>query len=137
MVYHFVTFLFAFSLSSLNALAQETDYLDARLNSTNEKNAVFVRTLNQVGEAYYAAHVYDRAGALRIEGFYIQDPEEGLQEHGLFSFYHSNGNLESTGQYERGIKVGFWERYAVSGTRRPDRYYSQEAVEMLRTVFAD
>lgn len=136
MVYNIVTFLFTLTMSSISFLAQETDYLDAQLNSTDEKNAVFVRNLNLVSEAYYAAHVYDRSGKLRIEGFYLRT-DEGLKEHGLFIFYHQNGNIESTGRFERGIKVGNWERYAVSGARRPDRYYSPETVELLRSVLTN
>lgn len=133
MVYQYVTFLLAFMISSGGTTAQETDYLDAQLNLTEKDKAVFVRQLNLVNESYYAAHIYDKAGNLRVEGFYIEG-DYGLQEHGRFTYYHSNGKIESTGIYEHGIKVGFWERYAVSGTRRPDRYYSPESVELLRTV---
>lgn len=135
MVYPLMTFLFAFTLGMADFTSKVTDYLDAQLNHTDEASAVFVRQLNLVNDAFYAAHIYDRAGNIRIEGFYVET-DEGLVEHGLFTFYHSNGTIESTGKYDKGIKVGYWERYTVSGMRRPDRYYSPEAVEMLRTMRA-
>lgn len=42
---------------------------------------------------------------------------------GLFAFYYDNGQVESAGMYEDGMKKGLWQRYTAWGTHLAERIY--------------
>jgi hypothetical protein len=114
--------------------AQEPQFLDGGLRSVEKKkHAQFVRTLEKVSDNTYTGTIRDLNGNVKITGTYFMTPT-ALLEQGVFTFYYPDGSIESRGAYEKGVKVGNWERYTSDGTRKPDRYYNPESVDMIRAV---
>lgn len=114
--------------------AQDVHYLDTSLkNVKKKKNASYIREFTEIGANRYEAKTLDTDGNLRFTGEYLRNNERFVED-GEFIFYHTNGNIESKGRYQNGIKVGPWERYTSSGQRKPDRYYNPESADLIRSV---
>jgi len=126
----FVPLVFAFLLST-GVSAQTQDFLDNQLKNSKKSEAMFKRTLSHVGDSVFVARVEDLNGNLKIEGAYVMEGGK-IMENGEFTFYHSNGKIESKGMYSMGVKVGDWKRYTADGNPRADRYYNPESVELIR-----
>ena len=122
------------ALLGSEASAQEPQFLDGGLRSVEKKKeAQFVRTLEKVSDNQYTGTIRDLNGNVKIIGTYLMTPT-ALLEQGTFTFYYPDGSIESRGKYEKGVKVGNLERYAPDGTRKPDRYYNPESVDLIRSV---
>lgn len=135
-VTYILSVLFLLPLLSFSDCAKAQDevhYLDAQLNDTKKRTAVYRRELEKVSNDLYSCTVYDDHDRVKFIGSYIKAKDKFF-EHGEFVFYHPNGRIESRGRYENGIKVGSWERYTASGGRKPDRYYDPEAAALIRNV---
>lgn len=131
-----LTALFLFITSSTLLCAQDVQFLDGGLNNVKKKkNATFVRTLEIQDDQTYEAEVKDLDGNLKFRGTYAFI-EGRFVEHGSFTFFHTNGKVESSGMYENGIKVGTWERYTSSGQQKADRYYNPESAPLIRQVMS-
>lgn len=126
--------LLAFALISfVQVSAQDTDYLDIKLEETKKRKSSFERELVKIGDNTFRATIRTRDSFLKAEGIYIF-MDEKFMEHGEFVFYHSNGKVESRGMYNYGYKIGGWERYTSSGQRKADRYYNPESVNAIRNA---
>lgn len=97
-------------------------YLDARMNETKKKTAVFFRKVDKDENGNYLAMVYFNEGELKMRGTYL-DPELKVP-HGNFVYYYKNGQTESSGRYENGAKIGVWERWDQNGAPKAERFYS-------------
>lgn len=123
-----------FGVLSNAASAQQMQYLDNTLQTVKSARlATYTRQLTSLGGDEFKAEIKTREGVVKVKGGYIKIKDE-LLEHGEFIFYYPNGNVESRGRYEKGVKVGVWERYSVDGQRKPDRYYNPESADVLRQV---
>ncbi len=105
---------------------QDTDpqYLSAVLEPTSKKNAAFYRVPNGMKDDLFVGTTYAVDGRMKAEGTY-SDRDLRI-EHGMFIFYHGNGEVESRGAYEHGKKTGLWKRYAVSGEPLAEKMYDPE-----------
>jgi hypothetical protein len=125
--YHFAFLLAALLLACgaapLSAFAQKQDrlYLDAVMQPTGRKNAVYYRVSTGTDDGGHVGRTYTMDGVLKAEGVYA-DPELTV-EHGRFTFYHTNGKVESTGTYRHGLKCGVWERYDRWGRELAEKVY--------------
>lgn len=114
--------------------AQQVQFLDNTLRTVKSARlATYTRQLTPTGSEEYNAEIKTRDGVMKVKGGYIKIKDE-LLEHGEFTFYYPNGGVESHGRYEKGVKVGVWERYAIDGQRKADRYYNPESADALRQV---
>ena len=130
-----LTLLAALAMTSA-VFAQDNaskDYLNAMFEECPQYEALYVRTLADMGNGMFRAQVQDLSGATKMEGAYLNTGDDML-EHGKFTFYYGNGQVESQGYYEQGIKVGNWKRFTLLGEPRADRYYNPESVGFLRSV---
>lgn len=137
----FCAFLSAYSvqLYSINPHVSGKDpkYLNRYLEPVkNKKEAYYTFTAEQQPDGLYKIVVHDLSGNLKMEGF--SRDALGLEKHGNFTFYYSNGNKESEGAFANGIKSGVWQRYANNGDTLAEKVYEdylkltvlQEADEM-------
>ena len=87
----------------------EKIYLSEVLEPTSKGKATYY--LQQEGKDgdLFIGKVYTMTGELKAEGRF-QD-EALMIEQGPFVFFHSNGKIESKGNYALGYKTGVWERY--------------------------
>lgn len=131
---------FAIVLTSFFGFAQSStmvSYLDSQFKIVEkEKEAAFTRSLTHLSDSIYLAVIQDQNGKLKSEGVYVFT-QERFVEHGEFIFYHSNGQVESIGYYELGIKTGEWDRYTSTGARKASRYYDPESAAMIRHAMKD
>ena len=68
--------------------------------------------------------------SMAMEGWYID--REGKTEHGLFSWYHSNKILKSTGTFVNGKKEGTWLEYGEEGLLRDSAFYLAGRLKGIR-----
>lgn len=107
----------------------EPQYLSAVLEPTSRKQATFYRVANGRKGDLYAAAIHTIEGRLKAEGTYM---DEALTiEHGTFVFYHSNGGVESRGEYQHGRKAGVWERFTAAGVPLAEKFYDPEPLSNI------
>ncbi|MCB9171024.1 MAG: TonB family protein [Flavobacteriales bacterium] len=114
------------SLLSAASLAQEPArvYLDNVLNVTAQKKAVYYRQAEGMQGTYYLGRTYTMDGKLKVEGTYAD--ADLMIEQGHFVFYHANGRVECSGDYEMGHKSGVWLRYDTKGHELAEKVYDPE-----------
>ena len=125
------TWLFALSGSTQNG--SDKEYLNNVFQTVSKSEAVYYQETSNQADGSITCHVYFMNGDIRMTGRYIQETNE-LVKHGMFTYYYDNGSIESSGYYEKGIKVGSWKRFSSNGVQRPDRFYSAESADFLRDV---
>ena len=124
------------SLFALSGFAQNEstkEYLNNVFKSVSKSEAVYYRESAVQNDGFVTYSVYFLNGDIRMTGRNIHDNGRSVK-HGLFTYYYENGSIESSGYYEKGIKVGSWKRFTSNGIQRADRYYSPESADFLRTV---
>ncbi len=89
----------------------------------------------QKGQDHYDLELYDRDDHLRMKGF--SEDAKGRVWHGNFEFYHTNGTLESKGNYLDGLKVGVWERYDANGKPLAERMYAAFDPKAMAYFYVD
>jgi hypothetical protein len=123
-------------LSSFTASSQATNqisYLDQMFKDTADSSAVYIRTVEPINDDNFAAKVTTLDGQLKMKGQYVLQGQD-LIENGTFTYYFTNGNIESEGQYDMGLKSGAWKRFTRDGNQRPDRFYNPKAHATIRSA---
>jgi len=129
-----ITVLCTFLFQTNFILGQEekqTLYLDRMMQEIEQGSAVFKMELRRVGGDRHEGIIYDYAGAIKAKGSYVKFGKKYLED-AHFTFYFQNGQIESEGEYDLGIKVGYWKRYDSKGNRKTDRYYPTETADRIR-----
>lgn len=126
-------FFSLFLLWGTASWAQTTElvYLDALMKNTSQENSSYKLELAKVGGDIYNGTIYDYSGEVKAKGRYIR-VNKRLLEDGHFIYYYANGQIESEGEFDRGVKVGNWKRFDPSGKRKTDRYYPVESANKIR-----
>ena len=104
-------------------------HFDSLWAVTNQKTAPFYRkcfidTLTN----QYAGKVVDyySTGKTYMVGFY-----QNGKKHGSFTFYHSNGNIASKGNYREDMRVGTWQTFYPTNVPRDEIDFSVEPPRAL------
>ena len=116
-------------LDPVEGAAQSGDriYLNAVLEETSKSKATYYREPAGVQGDHYLGRTYSMDGVLKCEGSYV---DEALRiEDGVFTFYHTNGKVESTGRYVKGLKTGVWLRYDKWGRDLAEKVYDPEPLK--------
>ncbi len=122
--------LIAFSVNAF-ALQDDKTFLDENFNPISNLNgAKYYRTVQQQDENLYYAEVFYLTDFPQMKGHYLD--KEITILHGLCTFFHRNGKIESKGNFNAGKRMGIWERYTMFGERKSDRFYPS-ADEIART----
>ena len=87
---------------------------------TSDPSSLFLRVARNK-EGGWKVNVYDHTKKLVMTGNYVD--EDLTIADGTFTFYYPNGNMESSGQFVLGNKVGVWERFSERGDTLHERYY--------------
>jgi TonB family protein len=116
--------VFVAFISGVHAQGEDPQYLTAALEQTARKSAAFYRVANGMRSELYVGTLYSMDGRMKAEGTYA---DAALTiPHGAFVFYHSNGEVESRGNYQNGHKAGVWERYDQAGRPLAEKIYDPE-----------
>jgi len=105
--------------------------LDAMMKVTADPNANYNLILTKVAGENYEGIIVDYSNQIKAKGRYVQRGKKYLED-GHFTFYYLKGQIESEGEYDRGVKVGYWERYDQNGKRKNARYYPAESAALIR-----
>ena len=108
-------------LITIPSFSQSKQYMDANFSVTDDVSKAKYFRLVQFKDSLYESKVYYLTGDIMMIGTYT---DENLQiENGEFKYYFANANIESTGLYNNGLKIGYWKRWTFEGTKKEDRYY--------------
>ncbi|MCB0809482.1 MAG: energy transducer TonB [Flavobacteriales bacterium] len=124
-----LTTLWSALLDPMSGAAQGGDriYLNAVLEETSKGKASYYRELTGREDGHFMARTYAMDGSLKCEGSYA---DKALRiEDGVFTFYHPNGKVESTGRYMMGLKTGIWLRYDKWGRDLAEKVYDPEPLK--------
>jgi MORN repeat variant len=113
------------------ALAQEADlvYLDEAMKPCAKSAAKYTRKPLATEASIPMGATYGLDGKLIAEGGFVNS--DLTVPDGPFTFYHSNGQIESTGTYKNGLKVGVWQRFSASGQPMAEKVYDQNFLAEL------
>ena len=131
-----ILFAVLFAGQGFSQAPTEVEYLSQLFKTTEKSSAYYTREYEKAEINECTTTVKDMEGSLRMTGTMVS-VNDVMTEHGLFVYYYENGQVESEGYYEHGIKVGAWKRYTFKGSERPERYYKPESADFLRNVMAD
>ena len=112
-------------MNALTALATFAAALS--LNIASAQNNIIASTevsgttITTGDHAGYEVREKHANGALKMIGTYSD--QQRTVANGTFSFYYSNGQLESTGNYVNGTKKGVWKRFDTQGKTLAERVY--------------
>ncbi|MBK9177262.1 MAG: energy transducer TonB [Flavobacteriales bacterium] len=99
-------------------------YLSEVLAPAPMKKAAYYRELSGKEGELFIGKTFTIGGKLKAEGTY---KDEALNlPHGHFTFYHTNGRVESRGEYIDGNKAGVWERFDAWGEPLAEKIYNPE-----------
>ncbi len=110
---------------------QKTIYMDQMLKMTANTNAPFKLELKKIAGDTFGGIVFDYLGSVKSQGTYIKVSKSYLED-GYFTYYYQNGQIESEGEFDRGVKVGTWKRFDSNGKRKTDKYYPAESADKIR-----
>jgi len=106
---------------------RESIYLDQRMELVSNKNqASYYCKLEEKTEKGFLYHAYFITGELKMTGLYLD--EDMKTPNGVFTFYHRNGQIESTGSYRNGKKYGLWQRFHEDGSEKAEKIYAIDPV---------
>ena len=114
-----------------HAANSDKTFLDADFNPTEDMNdAKYYRTVTPETFSYFTK-VFHLNDIIRMEEQYSDS--DLIILHGTCSYYYQNGQLESSGMFQNGKKIGSWRRYLPDGNAKPDHYYaSPEELKLLQ-----
>lgn len=108
-------------------------YLNTMMRETVASLAEYTLELTGIEFEIFDGVIKGRDGKIKARGGYVREAKSFIQ-HGYFVFFYPTGGIESEGNYDRGVKVGNWLRYAEDGTPKPDRYYDPKSAELVRSA---
>jgi len=80
-------------------------------------------------DTLYFVQVKSLKGKVKVEGYY---KDRTLKtEHGAFTYFYPNGQVESRGIFTMGSKSGLWLRYHDNGKAKAERFYDNEVLATL------
>jgi hypothetical protein len=126
----FVSALFA-QVEVLAQEEQQTLFFDALLKQTQKRNAVYTLQLSHIGGNIFEGTIFSDQKEVKAVGQWKLEDKRYI-EHGQFVFFYANGQIESQGEYDRGVKVGNWQRFEENGVKKTDRYYNPESADAVR-----
>ncbi len=91
----------------------------------SKQHAVYTAQI-ELADGHFNVKAFYLDGAVKMEGAYMD--KMLLVPHGLFVYYHSNGQVESTGHFRNGSKYGIWLRYHADGSPKTEKIYATEPV---------
>lgn len=97
-----------------------------------QRDRAFTRTASLGNDGRYHVRVVSPEGVLRMMGTFA-DSALTVPD-GDFTYYHSNGRIESKGRFVGGVKEGEWPCWTITGEQRVTRRYAGLAWEELQFV---
>jgi hypothetical protein len=124
-------FTFGHGVMAQTQLQPKTVKLNAMMQAVAGEQVAYRMQLTPLDDDKYNGVVYDGMDNLKIEGQYIERNAKYIED-GYFKYFFPNGSVESEGEYQSGVKIGYWKRFDFQGNRKTDRYYPPSSASMRR-----
>ncbi|MFN0032015.1 MAG: hypothetical protein ACKVOR_07645 [Flavobacteriales bacterium] len=112
---------------------EKTLHLNHMMKVSDEDQSTYRLELRKIAGETYSGIVYDFMNTIKAEGTYVLIGNKYMED-GHFTYYYQDGQIESEGEYDRGVKVGTWKRYDNYGKRKTDKYYPAESADKIREM---
>ena len=122
----FTTLLICLSVFEALGQGEERVYLSATLEEAPKAQAAYYKQQAGKDGDKFIGKTFSMDGKLKVEGRYV-DPDLRIED-GVFTFYHPNGKIESTGAYAQGWKSGVWQRFDQWGRPLSEKVYDPEVL---------
>jgi len=109
----------------------QTVYLDQGYQRTRAEMATYTLPLSPDQGQGWIGVLVDENNNPRMTGSYTPWNDTFI-EHGRFTFFYPDGQIESTGEYDRGARSGIWKRFDPNGQPKQDRFYPPQGAAVLR-----
>lgn len=126
---HVPSLLVLISLFTTGPATAQRTYLGVTMEPVAKSKAAYYKEPDGMLGSAYKARIWTMEGKLKAEGCY-EDAELKVA-HGIFTFFHPNGKVESTGNYDHGVKSGVWHRYDTWGTELAEKIYDPKPVQEI------
>jgi len=117
---HMLTELLASKVTSLTMGNIRYDLVGTDYTATTDRKHALLRIANMEPNGW-AVRVLSADGSLLMTGIYAD--EQLAIANGLFTYFHTNGQMESSGLFQGGLKKGVWFRYTARGDLLAERLY--------------
>ena len=124
-------FTFGHGVMAQSQLQPKTIHLNAMLQTASETGATYRLQLTPIDDVKYKGIIIDGMENRKVEGLYVERNGRYIED-GHFKYFFPNGQIESEGEYQAGVKVGHWKRYDFLGNQKPDRYYPPSSASARR-----
>jgi len=124
-------FTFGHGVMAQSQLQPKTIHLNAMLQTASETGATYRLQLTPIDDAKYKGIIIDGMENRKVEGQYVERNGRYIED-GQFKYFFPNGQIESEGEYQAGVKVGHWKLYDFLGNQKPDRYYPPSSASARR-----
>lgn len=126
-----VTAVLILLLFARPALAQKTEqFYDWNWKPTEAATARYYAVIVKEDSLWHRQDYFIHERRLQMDGFYKD--ADAKTEHGVFRYYHPNGQLQSTGGYNHGKRHGVWLRFYDNGMLQDSATYNAGTVVGVR-----
>jgi len=109
----------------------KTIHLNAMMQTGSETGSIYRLQLTPIDDTKYKGIIVDGMENRKVEGLYIERNGHYIED-GHFKYFFPNGQIESEGDFQAGVKVGHWKRFDFLGNQKPDRYYPPSSASARR-----
>ena len=99
-------------------------YFDFQWRETSSEYAMFYGVWEKVDSLWHRKDYYIHQKSLQMEGFFKD--EACKVHHGKFTHYYTNGNVESTSNYQNNSKEGVFISYHPNGMIKDSAFYRND-----------
>jgi len=124
-------FTFGHGVMAQSQLQPKTIHLNAMMQTGSEAGSIYRLQLTPIDDTKYKGIIVDGMENRKVEGLYIERNGRYIED-GHFKYFFPNGQVESEGDFQAGVKVGHWKRFDFMGNQKPDRYYPPSSASARR-----
>lgn len=117
---------FVMLLCTLASAQKREQFYDWNWKPTEAATARYLAVIEKQDTVWHRQDYFLHEQRLQMDGFYKDEATEA--GHGVFRFFHPNGQLESTGRYADGKRQGVWLRYYENGMMRDSTTYEKDNI---------
>ena len=124
-------FTFGHGVMAQSQLQPKTIHLNAMMQTGSESGSTYRLQLTPIDDTKYKGIIIDGMDNRKVEGLYIERNGRYIED-GHFKYFFPNGQIESEGDFQAGVKVGHWKRFDFMVNQKPDRDYLPSSASARR-----
>ena len=124
-------FTFGHGVMAQSQPQPKTIHLNSMMQTGSESGSTYRLQLTPIDDTKYKGIIVDGMENRKVEGLYIERNGRYIED-GHFKYFFPNGQVESEGDFQAGVKVGHWKRFDFMGNQKPNRYYPPSSASARR-----